>query len=188
MPLGIGCGELSRALVFVIALTAHLLLGASLCLGGPTLVRWQTPFADQSAYSGESAEHQDTIPFEEQTLALPTIRVTRDQEQGPAADYSAAASAWREAARAMHRAPNGSTGVRSVASACQGHCRASVTECRFARDAVSMGATCRWCGARSAASDRYAGSRPGVRCVSRRGFGVLAVGALRRARLVGRAA
>jgi hypothetical protein len=58
VPLGIGCGELSSALVFVIALTAHLLLGASLCLGGPTLVRWQTPFADQSAYSGESAEHR----------------------------------------------------------------------------------------------------------------------------------
>ena len=87
MPLRIGCGELSRALVFVIALTAHLLLGASLCLGGPTLVRRQTPFADQSAYSGESAEHRTPSLSRKQTLALPTIRVKRDQEQGPAADY-----------------------------------------------------------------------------------------------------
>jgi len=58
VPLRIGSGELSRALVLVIALTAHLLLGASLCLGGPTLVRRQTPFADQGAYSGESAKHR----------------------------------------------------------------------------------------------------------------------------------
>jgi len=58
VPLRIGRGELSRTLVLVIALTAHLLLGASLCLGDPTLVRWQTPFADQSACSGESAEHK----------------------------------------------------------------------------------------------------------------------------------
>ena len=65
MPLRIGCGELSRAFVFVIALTAHLLHGASLCLGGPTLVRWQTPFADQGAYSGESGEHRTPSLFEE---------------------------------------------------------------------------------------------------------------------------
>ena len=57
-PLCIGSGELSCALVIVIALTAHLLLGAALCLGGPTFVRRQPPFADQRAYSGESAEHR----------------------------------------------------------------------------------------------------------------------------------
>ena len=75
MPLRIGCGELSRALVFVIALTAHLLLGASLCLGGPTLVRWQTPFADQSAYSGESAEHRTrSLSRNKRSLCRPYAR------------------------------------------------------------------------------------------------------------------
>ena len=81
MPLSLGCGKLSRTLVLVIAC-------ASLCLGGPTLVRWQTPFAAQCTDSDNLAGTQDTIPFEEQALALPTIRLTRQQEQGLAADCS----------------------------------------------------------------------------------------------------
>jgi hypothetical protein len=45
VPLCVGGGELARTLVIVIALTADLLFGASLSLGGQTLIRRQTPLA-----------------------------------------------------------------------------------------------------------------------------------------------
>src|SRR5829696_176787 len=56
-PLGLGCGELPRAFIFLLALTVHLLLSAPLCLGGPSLVRRQTPLAHQRTHASECSRH-----------------------------------------------------------------------------------------------------------------------------------
>src|SRR5215208_3225812 len=56
-PLRLGCGELPRAFILLVALTVHLLLSAPLCLGGPPLVRRQTPLAHQGTHASECSRH-----------------------------------------------------------------------------------------------------------------------------------
>jgi len=57
VSLGVSGGELTRTLIVMIALAAHLLLCEPLCLRGLPLVRRQTPLANQRTYSSESARH-----------------------------------------------------------------------------------------------------------------------------------